>query len=331
MSSPLLEVLGLTVRYPTAKGLVHAVEDVSLSLNAGETLGLVGESGCGKSSLGRALIGLARPSAGSILVDGNEVANLSRRARRRYARRIQMIFQDPYGSLNPRSSVGRIIEEPMIVHELGDRAERRRRVEELLERVGLSQSAAKRYPHEFSGGQRQRIGIARALAAQPDILICDEPVSALDLSVQAQILNLLRQLQREFGLAMIFISHDLAVVEYIADRVLVMYLGRIVEGATARGLWSLPLHPYTRALMDAAPEIDRALARDRRQSLLEGDIPSAIDVPRGCAFASRCPYALETCLGAVPQLSSVTTAHEAACFRLSFQDGKPRLADLPIH
>ncbi|MEO1016613.1 MAG: oligopeptide/dipeptide ABC transporter ATP-binding protein [Pseudomonadota bacterium] len=326
MTAPLLEVERLAVHFPTAGGLVRAVEEVSLTIERGETLGLVGESGCGKSTLGKALIGLNRPTAGEIRLDGSEIGQLQRHERRRHARRIQMIFQDPFGSLNPRSTVGRIIEEPMIVHRLSARGSRRTRVGELLERVGLSSEAARRYPHEFSGGQRQRVGIARALAAKPDILVCDEPVSALDLSVQAQILNLLRALQRDFGLAMIFISHDLAVVEYIADRVLVMYLGRIVEAAPADALWQLPLHPYSRALMDAAPVIERTLQRQSQTAMIEGDIPSAIDVLPGCAFASRCPHALPSCAETAPPLRKYGPGHRAACHRLDDEAGRLTLA-----
>ncbi len=324
--APLLEVERLAVHFPTASGLVRAVEEVSLTIERGETLGLVGESGCGKSSLGKALIGLNHPTAGQIRLDGEEIGQLPRYKRRQFARRIQMIFQDPFGSLNPRNTVGRTIEEPMIVHGLGERSERRQRIAELLERVGLPGEAARRYPHEFSGGQRQRIGIARALAAEPDILVCDEPVSALDLSIQAQILNLLRVLQRDFGLAMIFISHDLAVVEYIADRVLVMYLGRIIEAARADALWQLPLHPYSRALMDSAPVIERALQRQSPTATIEGDIPSAINVLPGCAFASRCPHALPSCVEAVPLLREYDAGHWAACHRLGGEAGRLTLA-----
>jgi len=311
---PLLEVEDLTKVFHVRGGLVHAVNGVSLRIGHGETVGLVGESGCGKSSLGRAIVRLIDPDSGTIRIDGEEIAVLGRRQLRDYRQQIQMIFQDPYASLNPRRTVGQIIEEPLQVHNVGSTRERRERVAWLMERVGLRPEAATRYPHEFSGGQRQRIGIARALALNPKILICDEPVSALDVSVQAQVLNLLVEIQEEFELSYLFISHDLSVVEYLADRVLVMYLGKIVETARRNELWRRPLHPYTQALISAVPVANPDPGHPTKRIILEGDLPSPMDQPSGCAFHTRCPYAVAKCREVEPLLSGIgREGREVAC------------------
>uniref|UniRef100_UPI001AEB4147 ABC transporter ATP-binding protein n=1 Tax=Azospirillum agricola TaxID=1720247 RepID=UPI001AEB4147 len=310
---PLLAVEDLVVRYDTPHGVVHAVDGVSLTVRPGETFGLVGESGCGKSTLGRAILRLIEPAAGRIRLDGEELSGKSRAALRPIRRKIQMVFQDPFGSLDPRWTVGQLLAEPLHVHGIGRRAERRDRVADLLSRVGLPADAGSRHPHEFSGGQRQRIGIARALALSPQLVVCDEPVSALDVSVQAQILNLLADLQRDLGVAFLFISHDLSVVEHIADRVGVMYLGRIVETAPREALWRRPLHPYTQALFDAVPDLDRPVAR-RARVALTGDPPSAFAPPAGCRFHTRCPLAVERCRREAPSLRAVGGAdHQVAC------------------
>ena len=305
----LLALRGVAVHYATARGTLRAVDGVDLDIARGETVGLVGESGCGKSTLGKALLGLAPVTAGAVRFDGTDLATLDARARAPFRRRMQMIFQDPFGSLNPRHTIGTILEGPLAVHGLGDRAARRARVAELIAQVGLPAEAAARYPHEFSGGQRQRIGIARALALKPELIVCDEPVSALDLSIQAQILNLLADLKRDLGLAYLFVSHDLGVVRYFADRVLVMYLGRIVESAPAATLWDRPLHPYTRALIAAVPDP----ARRRQAAPLAGDLPSPQDVPAGCRFHPRCPFATGLCRTAEPPARTLGTGHDVAC------------------
>ena len=305
----LLELRGLAVHYATARGTLRAVDGVDLDIARGETVGLVGESGCGKSTLGKALLGLAPVTAGAVRFDGVDLTALGARARAPFRRRMQMIFQDPFGSLNPRHTIGAILDAPLKVHGLGDRAARRARVAALIAQVGLPPDAVARYPHEFSGGQRQRIGIARALALEPDLIVCDEPVSALDLSIQAQILNLLVDLKRDLGLAYLFISHDLGVVRYFADRVLVMYLGRIVESAPAATLWRRPMHPYTRALIAAVPDP----ARRRQAAPLAGDLPSPQDVPTGCRFHPRCPFATELCRTTEPAPRTLEDGHEVAC------------------
>ena len=284
-----------------------------LAIEPGETLGLVGESGCGKSTLGKAIVGLVPPTQGTVRLDGVTISGLTRHAMRPYRRRMQMIFQDPYGSLNPRLTVGRIIEEPLIVHGVGDARSRREQVIALMRRVGLHPEAASRYPHEFSGGQRQRIGIARALALNPQLIICDEPVSALDVSVQAQVVNLLLDLQRDLGLSYLFISHDLSVVQHIAQRVLVMYLGKIVESAPRALIWSRPLHPYTRALIAAVPVPDPKAAKQRNDAAIEGEIPSPVDPPSGCRFRTRCPFAAPLCAEREPMLREVDDGSFVAC------------------
>jgi peptide/nickel transport system ATP-binding protein/oligopeptide transport system ATP-binding protein len=315
----LLEVGGLVKHFPVKGGLfggvsahVHAVDGLDFHVKEGETLALVGESGCGKSTVGRLVLRLIEPSAGTIRFEGDDLLALDAEAMRARRRRMQVIFQDPYASLNPRMTVGAMLGEPLSLHGLvRNEQERRKRVGELLELVGLRPEHARRYPHEFSGGQRQRLAIARALAVQPKLIVADEPVSALDVSIQAQVINLMESLQQRFGLAYIFISHDLAVVKHIADRIAVMYLGKIVETATTDELFRNPRHPYTRALLSAVPLPDPAAARER--ALLEGDIPSAIAPPPGCRFHTRCRFARESCRRDVPALDDDGTGHATAC------------------
>jgi peptide/nickel transport system ATP-binding protein len=306
---PLLSVADLHTHFSTPRGLLRAVDGVSLTIEKGESVGLVGESGCGKSTLGKTILRLVNPTSGGVDFDGEDVASLPNDALGPYRRRAQMIFQDPFSSLNPRHTIERILTAPLYVHGIGDRPERKRRVREVIERVGLPLSSLARYPHEFSGGQRQRIGIARALILGPDLVICDEPVSALDLSIQAQILNLLVEMKRDFNLSYLFISHDLSVIRYFADRVLVMYLGRIVESAAGADLWARPLHPYTRALIAAIPDP----ARRRQAAPIGGDIASPEDIPRGCRFHPRCPIATSICAKVDPLLETHTPGHQAAC------------------
>ena len=315
----LLEVQNLKVHFPVKHGLfsrvnawVKAVDDVSFSIEPGETLGLVGESGCGKTTLGRAVIRLIEPTAGKILFENEDLASLTSKQLRARRRKFQMIFQDPYGSLNPRMTVGQIVGEALDIHHLAATPEaRHERIARLLQDVGLDPAHAPRYPHEFSGGQRQRIGIARALAVQPKLIVCDEPVSALDVSVQAQVINLLQDLQREHGLAYLFIAHDLAVVEHISRRVMVMYLGKLVELAEARPLIRTPKHPYTQALISAVPVVDPESKRQR--IVLPGDVPSPIHPPPGCPFHPRCPIAEARCKVEIPPLREITPGHWAAC------------------
>jgi len=315
----LLEVKDLKKHFPIHTGVfsrvsghVYAVDGVSFEIRRGETLGLVGESGCGKSTVGRTLLKLLEPTAGTIQVDGTDITHLSGEALLPYRRRMQMIYQDPYASLNPRISAGEIVGEPLTIHQIGTPAERRERVAALFERVGLRPEAMQNYPHEFSGGQRQRIGIARALALNPDLIVGDEPVSALDVSIQAQIINLLMDLQDELKLSYLFVAHDLAVVEHISHRVAVMYLGRIVEMTDKQTLFEMPLHPYTEALLSAVP-IPKAAARGRKRVILKGDVPSPINPPSGCHFHARCPYAMPRCRTEVPQLREVQPGHLASC------------------
>ncbi len=309
MSTPLLQVSELKTHFARPKGVLRAVDGVSFGIERGETVGLVGESGCGKSTLGRTILRLETPTSGQIRLDGEDIATASASALRGYRRRMQMIFQDPFASLNPRHAIGDILTAPLKVHGIGDKATRKAAVASLIERVGLPRAALERYPHEFSGGQRQRIGIARALVLQPELIVCDEPVSALDLSIQAQILNLLSSMKTEFGLSYLFISHDLSVVQYFADRVLVMYLGRIVESADRASLWAQPRHPYTRALMDAVPDP----ARRRQVIAVKGDLPSPQNMPSGCRFHPRCPKATPKCAIEEPVLVADRAGHQVAC------------------
>jgi oligopeptide transport system ATP-binding protein len=319
MRDSLLEVKDLKVHFPVHAGpfvrpkdFVRAVDGVSFTIAPGETVGLVGESGCGKTTLGRAVVRLVEPTSGQILFEGEDLARLKGEQLRARRRQFQMVFQDPYGSLNPRARVGNIIGEALDIHRLApNRAARRRRVESLLQDVGLDASHAQRYPHEFSGGQRQRVGIARALAVQPKLMVCDEPVSALDVSVQAQIVNLLRDLQEEHGIAYLFVAHDLAVVRHLSHRILVMYLGRIVEAGEAKTTCRAPKHPYTQALISAAPVLDPASKRVR--IVLSGDVPSPIHPPGGCPFHPRCPIAEARCQTEVPALREAEPGRWVAC------------------
>jgi oligopeptide transport system ATP-binding protein len=319
--SPLLEVKSLSVRYPVGGGWLtrrwlHAVQDVSFTLEARGTLGVVGESGCGKSTLGRALIGLVPLHAGEIRWRGERIDAFSPRSWRGLRRDLQIIFQDPLGSLDPRMTVGQSVAEPLQIFEAAlGRAERRRRVGEALERVGLAASLADRYPHEFSGGQCQRIGIARAIILGPSLVVCDEPVSALDVSVQGQVVNLLRQLRDDLGLSYLFISHNLAVVRHISTAVMVMYLGRVMEIAPRDAIYQRPLHPYTRALLDAVPVADPAIERGRARLAAGGDLPSPLAPPSGCVFRTRCPLAESRCAATAPALEEAAPGHRIACHR----------------
>jgi oligopeptide transport system ATP-binding protein len=315
----LLEVKNLKVHFPVKRGMfsrarefVKAVDDVSFSIAPGETLGLVGESGCGKTTLGRAIVRLVEPTAGSVFLEGADITRMNGAALRAQRRRLQMIFQDPYGSLNPRMTVEDLVGEALDIHGLAEnKSARQKRIGELLKAVGLDATYAQRYPHEFSGGQRQRIGIARSLAVEPKLNVCDEPVSALDVSVQAQIINLLQDLQQQRGLAYLFIAHDLAVVEHISQRVMVMYLGKIVELAEAKAIIGAPKHPYTQALISAVPVVDPDSKRQR--IILPGDVPSPIHPPSGCPFHPRCPVAEERCRSEIPALREIAPGHLAAC------------------
>jgi oligopeptide transport system ATP-binding protein len=301
----------------TVRRVVKAVDGVSIDIFPGETLGLVGESGCGKSTLGRAVLRLTEPTGGQVLFRGNDLARLSKRGMRAQRRHLQMIFQDPYASLNPRMTVGQIVGEPLETFRLSRGRETEARVRELMTTVGLSPRFIKRYPHEFSGGQRQRIGIARALAADPDFVVADEPISALDVSIQAQIMNLMEQLQRERNLTYLFISHDLRAIRHVSDRVAVMYLGKLVEIADARVVYDDPLMPYTKALISAVPVPDPEIEATRRRIVLQGDVPSPINPPSGCRFHTRCPWAIQACREVVPPLAEIKPNHYAACIRIS--------------
>jgi oligopeptide transport system ATP-binding protein len=334
-AEPLLQVRDLAVHFGISKGFlfrrhagsVRAVDGVSFDIARGQTVGLVGESGCGKSTTGRAIARLNRPTAGSIRLDGQELSTLDGAALRRMRRRLQMIFQDPYSSLNPRMTVGAIIGEPLDIHSVGSARERGARVRQLLDVVGLPRQAGDRYPHQFSGGQRQRVGIARALALNPELIVADEPISALDVSIQAQILNLLARLQREFKLTYLFIAHDLAAVRHISDRVLVMYLGRIVESASSADLYRRPRHPYTVALLSAVPIPDPAAEATRRRIVLKGDVPSPASPPSGCAFHTRCWLRERLgnpgeCATVSPSLRALASGHTVAChFAEALEDG----------
>ncbi len=321
MAENLLEVKGLKKYFPIKKGVfsqtvghVKAVDDVSFTIKQGETLGLVGESGCGKTTTGRCILQLERPTSGRIVFEGVELTALSQDELRGVRRRMQVIFQDPYASLNPRMTVGQILGEPLKVHNIvSDEAARGPRVRELLVQVGLLPQHADRYPHQLSGGQRQRVGIARALAMEPSLIVCDEPVSALDVSIQAQIINLLEELQARLGLTYLFIAHDLSVVRHISDRVAVMYLGKVVELADRRALYEDPLHPYTRALLSAVPIPDPQLEARRERMVLRGEVPSPLNPPAGCVFHPRCPIAVDRCSAEIPPLREIRPGHWAAC------------------
>ncbi|MEH6551994.1 MAG: oligopeptide/dipeptide ABC transporter ATP-binding protein [Pseudomonadales bacterium] len=318
MTTPLLSISKLTKHFPVRGGIflrsigaVHAVDNVSLEIYPGETLGLVGESGCGKSTLGKTLMQLLGQYEGSIKFNGKDLSTLDKQGKRELRQDVQMIFQDPMASLNPRHTIGQIIEEPLVINNYGDAIKRQKRVEELLQRVGLGRDSIQRYPHEFSGGQRQRIGIARALALKPKLIVCDEAVSALDVSIQSQILNLLLDLQQDLGLALLFISHDLSVVRHISDRIAVMYLGEIVETGPTSEVYAKPLHPYTQALIEAIPQ--PIPGRKVHRQVLSGDVPSAINPPKGCRFHPRCPHADRLCSEQTVQLAPASDNHRIAC------------------
>ena len=323
MQESLLSVKDLKKHFPVEEGffksrkkVVHAVDGISFDLGKNEVLSLVGESGSGKSTTGRLILRLLEPTEGEIIFMGDDISNAGRTRMKELRRQMQIIFQDPYASLNPRMTVGEIVEEPLIVHRIGTKQERREEVASLLQKVGLSPEVIRRYPHEFSGGQRQRIGIARAIALKPGLIVADEPVSALDVSIQSQVINLLKDLQEEYHIAYLFIAHDLNIVRIISDRVAVMYLGIIVEHAEVEELFKRPLHPYTQALLSAIPVPDPS-RKERKIILLEGDIPSPIDIPPGCRFHTRCPKMIPRCKEIIPRLEDFGSGHTAACIRAS--------------
>lgn len=326
-TSPLLEVQNLVKHFPVKKGViprtvghVQAVDDVSFTLERGETLGLVGESGCGKSTVGRTLLHLLRPTSGSVKFEGQNISSMSRAELKQMRRNVQIIFQDPFESLNARHTIRKILSEPFVIHKIGTRQERNASVVALLNRVGLDESAADRFPHEFSGGQRQRIGIARAIALKPKLIVCDEAVSALDVSIQSQVINLLLDLQQEMDLALIFIAHDLAVVKHVSDKIAVMYLGKIVETRRSADIYSSPKHPYTQALISAIPKPDPNLQTER--IILAGDVPSPISPPSGCRFHTRCRYVRENCKSEIPVLESKFGGSVACLYAGSLQPAK---------
>ena len=319
----ILQVNDLKMHFPITKGIIFqrqvgaikAVDGLTFNLRRGETLGLVGESGCGKSTTGRAILQLYRPTDGTVQFEGTELTEIKGEELRRMRRAMQMIFQDPYASLNPRMTVGSIVSEPLEVHNIGNsRKERQERVQELLKIVGLNPYFVNRYPHEFSGGQRQRIGVARALAVNPSFIVCDEPISALDVSIQAQIINLLEDLQEELGLTYLFIAHDLSVVRHISDRIAVMYLGKIVELAERDELYANPMHPYTQALLSAVPIPDPVIENERKRIILEGDVPSPANPPQGCNFCTRCPRVMDICREQDPEFKDYGDGHFVACW-----------------
>ena len=316
----LLKVDGLVKHFPITRGIfrrqvgtVKAVDGISFEIKGRETLGLVGESGCGKSTTGRVILQLLEATSGKVFFKEHELTSISKTDLRKKRPQMQMIFQDPQDSLNPRMTVGSIISEPMLEHQRLKKKQRQERVEQLLNSVGLDPNVTNRYPHEFSGGQRQRIGIARALSLSPDFIICDEPIAALDVSIQAQVINLLEDLQEEFGLTYLFISHDLSMIRHIANRVAVMYLGRIVELASSQELYSRPVHPYTKALLSAVPLHDPVLEKKRKRTILTGDVPSPADPPSGCHFSTRCPVAEENCFKIAPEWREISSGHNVAC------------------
>ncbi|MGC2237962.1 MAG: dipeptide ABC transporter ATP-binding protein [Pyrinomonadaceae bacterium] len=321
----LVQVRNLVKHFPVENSddVVQAIDGVSFDIFAGETLGLVGESGCGKSTVGRCILRLYEPTSGEVVFEGQNIIGMPNSEMQKLRREMQIIFQDPYASLNPRLNILSIVSEPLKIHGIGNKSERRDRVADLMQKVGLDPNYMTRYPHEFSGGQRQRIGIARALALNPKLIIADEPVSALDVSVQAQVVNLLQDLQAEFGLTYLFISHGLAVVEHISQRVAVMYLGKIVEIAEARELYENPLHPYTKALLSAIPIPDPKKKRER--IVLQGDVPTPINPPSGCRFRTRCPWAIEECAQVVPELREIRKNHFAACIRVEGYENAPAM------
>lgn len=315
-SEPLIKIRNLKKYYPQDKKVVKAIDGISLNIYPGETLSLVGESGCGKSTVARCLLKLTEPTDGTIEFDGQPIANLQGKELKHFRREAGMIFQDPYASLNPRMTAGDIIGEPLTIHKICRGAEKKKRIHELLDLVGLARESASRFPHEFSGGQKQRIGIARALAMNPRFIICDEPISALDVSVQAQIINLLKQLQKEMGLTYLFIAHDLRIVKYLSTRVAVMYLGNLVEIAPVEELYSNPTQPYTQALLSSIPIPDPKIEKKRKRIVLRGEVPSPLDPPKGCPFVTRCPHATPTCHHVRPPLKEVGEDHRAACHLL---------------
>jgi oligopeptide/dipeptide ABC transporter ATP-binding protein len=324
-AAPLVEVRNLVKHFPITQGIlfkkqvgkVHAVDDISFDIHEGETLGLVGETGCGKSTTGRLILRLLNPTSGSVRFEGRDITTIDQREMRPLRRRMQIIFQDPYASLDPRMTVGSIIGEPLVIHRIAEGQRKLRRTQELMELVGLNPDRHNRYPHEFSGGMRQRVGVARALAVEPKLIVCDEPVSALDVSIQAQILNLLRDLQRDLGLTYLFIAHDLGVVRHVSDRVAVMYLGKIVEVAKGKDLYRSPRHPYSGSLLSAIPQPDPIIARAHKRIILTGDVPSPINPPSGCRFHPRCPVANEApeqrMSTVIPDLTEMGADHVAAC------------------
>lgn len=316
MNEPILQVKNLSKHFKVESGFLQAVDGLNFDIYKGETFGLVGESGCGKSTAGRTILRLYEPTSGEAIFEGQNIYDLSPKEMKEHRKEMQMIFQDPYASLDPRMTVEEIIAEPLVIYGIGNKKERRERVIELLEMVGLSAEHSLRFPHEFSGGQRQRIGIARSLALKPKFIICDEPISALDVSIQAQVVNLLKDVQKKLGLTLLFIAHDLSMVRYISDRVAVMYLGKLMEVGTTEDFYANPLHPYTKALLSAIPIADPDEQRKRVQIELEGDVPSPINMKPGCRFVDRCPYGDDTCRGRDPEMEEILPGQYVACFKV---------------
>lgn len=316
MNEPILQVKNLSKHFKVENGFLQAVDGLNFDIYKGETFGLVGESGCGKSTAGRTILRLYEPTSGEAIFEGQNIYDLSPKEMKEHRKEMQMIFQDPYASLDPRMTVEEIVAEPLVIYGIGNKKERRERVIELLEMVGLSAEHSLRFPHEFSGGQRQRIGIARSLALKPKFIICDEPISALDVSIQAQVVNLLKDVQKKLGLTLLFIAHDLSMVRYISDRVAVMYLGKLMEVGTTEDFYANPLHPYTKALLSAIPIADPDEQRKRVQIELEGDVPSPINMKPGCRFVDRCPYGDDTCRGRDPEMEEILPGQYVACFKV---------------